>query len=54
MSKSESDYQSEDDHRTMARAGEIQGDKGRMAGVRRHHVKQTKALKKVGGMLGKR
>lgn len=54
MSQSEQDYRAEDDHRTMTRAGEIQGDKGRMAGVRKHQVKQTRALKKVGAMLGKR
>lgn len=38
------DYQGESDHSTMMRAAEIQGDKGRMAGVKRHHAKQAKAF----------
>jgi len=38
------DYQGEDDHRTMMRAAEIQNDKSRMTGVRKHHRKQTKAI----------
>jgi len=46
-------YQAEDDHRTLSRAAEIQVDKGRMAGAKRHHLKQKQALKKVGSMFGK-
>jgi hypothetical protein len=47
-------YQAEDDHRTIMRAAEIQGDRKRMGGVRKHQIKQTKALKKVGSFLGKK
>lgn len=53
--KSESDYQAEDDHRTLTRAAEVQGDSKRMAGVKKHHRKQQKALATVGRTLkGKR
>jgi len=45
------DYQAEDDHRTLTRAQEIAEDKGRMAGVRKHHQKMTKSLSKVGSMM---
>jgi hypothetical protein len=45
------EYQGEDDHRTLTRAAEIHGDKKRMAGVAKHHAKQTKALHTVGSML---
>ena len=45
-------YQAEDDHRTLTRAAEIHGDKSRMDGVHKHHLKQEKALHKVGQMLG--
>ena len=48
MSKSESDYQSEDDYRTMSRAAEIGQDKKRMAGVAKHHKKVSKSHKLVG------
>ena len=41
------DYQGEDDHRTLMRAAEIQSDKTRMTGVRKHHRKQTKAISLV-------
>lgn len=46
------DYQAEDDHRTMMHAAEIQDDDKRMAGVKRHQRKQTKALARVGSMVG--
>lgn len=45
------DYQAEDDHRTLTRAQEICGDRSRMANVRRHHQKMTRALAKTGSML---
>lgn len=49
------EYQAEDDHRTLTRAQEITGDKGRMSNVRRHHSKLTRALTKTGALLkGKR
>ena len=49
------DYQAEDDHRTLTRAAEVQGDAKRMAGVKKHHAKMTKALSTVGRSLrGKR
>ena len=38
------DYQAEDDHRTLSRAAEIQSDKSRMAGVKKHHRKVTKQM----------
>lgn len=38
------DYQGEDDHRTLTRASEIQGDKDRMKGVKKHHRKTQKAM----------
>lgn len=44
-------YRAEDDHRTLTRAAEIHGDKDRMAGVHKHHKKQTKALHSVGQLL---
>lgn len=40
-------YQDEDDHRTMTRAAEISMDKGRVAGVRRHHRKMKKQMSLV-------
>lgn len=52
MYKSESDYQCEDDHRTMTRAEEIRMDPKRMAGVRKHHRKTTRALKRAGRAIG--
>lgn len=51
-SKQEQDYRGEDDHRTLTRAAEITGDQDRMKGVRKHHQKQTRALKKVGRAIG--
>lgn len=51
---SEDDYQGESDHHTMMRAAEIRGDKGRMAGVKKHHAKQKLALGKVGRSLSGR
>lgn len=41
-------YQAEDDHRVLTKALEIQSDVGRMAGVRRHHRKQTRTLSSLG------
>lgn len=56
--KSDRDYRDEDDHRIMTRAAEIQMDKGRMAGVKRHHKKVAKQHSLVGrqmmGMTGGR
>lgn len=52
MSKSEHDYQCEDDHRTLTRAEEIRSDAKRMAGVRRHHRKTSRALKRVSRAIG--
>lgn len=52
MSKSERDYQCEDDHRTLTRAEEIRSDPKRMAGVQRHHRKTTRALSRVGKAIG--
>ena len=40
----DTDYQAEDDHRTMMRAAEIQSDRGRFSGVKRHQRKQEKAM----------
>jgi hypothetical protein len=48
------DYQAEDDHRTLSRASEIQGDKGRMGGVAKQQKKQLRSLSKVGKMIGNR
>ena len=45
-------YQAEDDHRTMTRSAEIQQDPKRMAGVKRHHRKQQRALGSVGRLIG--
>lgn len=50
----EDEYRSEEDHRTLTRAEEVRADKSRMAGVRRHHAKQTRALKRVGRAVGRR
>ena len=49
---SRDDFQAEDDHRTITHAAEIQNDRRRMAGVRRQHTKQTKALTSVGQQIG--
>ena len=49
--KREADYRAEDDHRTLTRAEEVRADKTRMAGVIRHHRKQTSALRKTSKAL---
>lgn len=49
--KREADYQAEDDHRTLTRAEEVRSDTKRMAGVVRHHRKQTSALKRTSKAL---
>lgn len=50
----EAEMRAEDDHRTLTRAAEIQGDGERMRHVVRHHRKQTRALNRVGRSLGAR
>lgn len=45
--KREAEYRAEEDHRTLTRAEEVRADKGRMAGVIRHHKKQTSALRRT-------
>lgn len=52
--KEMADYRAEEDHRTLTRAQEIREDAGRMKGVRKHHLKQTRALGKVGRVIGGR
>ena len=42
--KSDDDYRSESDHRTLSEAAEIQGDRKRMKGVMRHHKRQTRKM----------
>jgi len=49
--KRHAEYQAEDDHRTLTRAEEVRADKTRMAGVLRHHRKQTSALRKTSKAL---
>lgn len=44
MTKSDTDWRAESDHRTMLDAAEIQSDKGRMVGVKKHHRKVTKKI----------
>jgi hypothetical protein len=41
------DFQGEDDHRTLMRGEEIKNDPARMKGVKKHHRKQKKALSQV-------
>ena len=41
------DWRAESDHRTMMDAADIQSERGRMAGVRKHHRKQTKKMSLV-------
>jgi hypothetical protein len=41
------DFQGEDDHRTLMRAAEINGDRKRLSGARRHHKKEEKRLSLV-------
>jgi hypothetical protein len=43
------DFQAEDDHRTLQRAGEVMSSPSRMAGARRHHKKVLGAMNKVLG-----
>lgn len=50
--KREAEYQAEDDHRTLTRAEEVRSDPKRMTGVRRHHLKQTRALSRISKALG--
>jgi hypothetical protein len=50
--KREADYQAEDDHRTLTRAEEVRSDPKRMAGVRKHHRKQTQSLSRISKALG--
>lgn len=52
-SKADRDYQAEDDHRTLTRAEEIRSDKSRMTGVRKHHAKVSKGLRRMDRSLGK-
>lgn len=49
--KREAEYRAEDDHRTLTRAEEVRADKTRMAGVLRHHKKQTSALRRTSKAL---
>lgn len=51
MLKADRDYQCEDDHRTLSRAAEIQADKSRMAGAKKHHRKMKKQHSLVGRMF---
>lgn len=53
-SKGAMDYQAEDDHRTLGRAAEIEGDSKRMAGVKKHHAKTTKAHKAIGRAISRK
>lgn len=50
--KREAEYQAEEDHRTLTRAEEVRSDSKRMVGVRRHHLKQTRALSRISKALG--
>ena len=52
--KREAEWRGEDDHRTMTRAAEIEGDKERMAGVRNHHRKVSVAHQRIGKRIGGR
>jgi len=54
QSTQDRNWQAEDDHRVMLRAGEIKADKVRMAGVRRHNRKQISAMMSISRSLGKR
>jgi len=45
------DYRAESDHRTLRDAAEIQSDKARMAGAKKHHKKVTKQHSLVGRQL---
>lgn len=48
MDEREKQYRAEDDHRTLTRVAEIEGDGERMKYVREHHRKMTGALARVG------
>ncbi len=50
----EKQYRAEDDHRTLTRVAEIEGDPERMKYVREHHKKQTSQLARVGKRFGGR
>lgn len=54
VAKERDDYQCEDDHRTLTRAEEIRSDAKRMAGVRRHHRKTTRALRRMDRVVNRR
>ncbi len=45
-------YQGEDDLRTLTRAEEIRGDKGRLSNVRGVHRDQLSALQRMGRAMG--
>jgi hypothetical protein len=45
-------WRGEEDHRVLSRSAEIRGDATRMAGVKKHHLKQKRVLGTVGKMLG--
>lgn len=47
VSAPKDDYMCEEDHRTLSRAEEIRSDPKRMAGVRRHHRKTEKAMRRM-------
>jgi len=49
----EDDYRCEDDHRTLTRAEEIRSDAKRMAGVRKHHRKTIRAVKRMDRVVGR-
>lgn len=49
--KSESDWQAEEDHRTLQRAGEVMNDPARMKAVGRQHQKMTRNIASVGSLL---
>lgn len=54
-SKSDDDWRAESDHRTLSDAAEIQSDKQRMGGVKKHHKKtMKKAALMQRTMTGKR
>jgi hypothetical protein len=50
-SKADTDYQAEDDHRTLSRAEEIKADASRMSGVKKQHRKITAANARISRSL---
>ncbi len=54
MKEREKQYRAEDDHRTMSRVAEIEGDPERMKYARAHHKKQMTALARVGKRISGR